>query len=120
MAKSAGTFSLAAVTHVRVQASEALPELVITDDGTWGGAPGPVGAAGANSVSMLTPSSPTPGVRSRRYLRQAGRRERCRLETASRHPERRLAESTRLSLTRSHQVRTGDDFMIGAARNGII
>ncbi len=36
IAKTAGTFTLPAGTHVRVQASEALPELVITDDGTWG------------------------------------------------------------------------------------
>jgi len=36
IAKSAGAFTLPAGTHVRVQASEALPELVITDDGTWG------------------------------------------------------------------------------------
>jgi hypothetical protein len=36
IAKSAGAFTLPAGTHVRVQTSEALPELVITDDGTWG------------------------------------------------------------------------------------
>jgi len=36
IAKTAGTFTLPAGTHVRVQASGAPPELVITDDGTWG------------------------------------------------------------------------------------